>query len=282
MSKGQGITFIGAGTRLEGEMMLESAALVSGELHGRVSSKGQIKIEQGGLIEGELTCHELNVSGTFRGKLSCQKLTIIAGGVVEGEVASNQMEIFEGGQFIGSRKRGPEPVELPAGTKASLPTEGRKGHLKLVLGIAAALGLGYLVTQTGFIQGIKDGYQAGSAARSEMKEQAQAPSQEHQSQALMATAADGDASGLAAENINAQAGDYFAEDTDAMEAGNALLLENGFDAGVTKTDTDGADDAQPAALEPGAQSRPLTPDSDTSALNTQGASDLPAAPANRM
>lgn len=55
MSKGQGITFIGAGTRLEGEMMLESAALVSGELHGRVSSKGQIKIEQGGLIEGELT-----------------------------------------------------------------------------------------------------------------------------------------------------------------------------------------------------------------------------------
>lgn len=98
----------------------------------------------------------------------------------------------------------------------------------------------------------------------------------------MATAADGDASGLAAENINAQAGDYFAEDTDAMEAGNALLLENGFDAGVTKTDTDGADDAQPAALEPGAQSRPLTPDSDTSALNTQGASDLPAAPANRM
>ncbi|QYK06011.1 bactofilin family protein [Shewanella zhangzhouensis] len=281
MSKGQGITFIGAGTRLEGEMMLESAALVSGQLHGRVSSKGQIKIEQGGLIEGELSCHELNVSGTFRGKLSCQKLTIIAGGVVEGEVASNQMEIFEGGQFIGSRKRGPEPVELPAGTQVSLPTEGRKGHLKLVLGIAAALGLGYLVTQTGFIQGIKDGYQAGTAASAEMNEQAAAPSLEHQSQALMATAAD-DASDLGSENINGQPGDYFAEDTDAMEAGNALLLENGFDAEGTETDTGGADDAQPAALEPGAQSRPLTPDSDSSALNTQGASDLPAAPANRM
>lgn len=281
MSKGQGITFIGAGTRLEGEMMLESAALVSGQLHGRVSSKGQIKIEQGGLIEGELTCHELNVCGTFRGKLSCQKLTIIDGGVVEGEVASNQMEIFDGGQFIGSRKRGPEPVVLPAGTQASLPSEGRKGHLTLVLGIAAALGLGYLVTQTGFIQGIKDGYQAGSAASAEIKTDQPLPV--HQSQALMASAPDDGVSADPSEHINGQIGDYFAEDTEAMDAGNAMLLENGFGGEGSESGADaGVDDAQTEAVEPGAPSQSLIPDNGASALSTQGASDLPATPVNRM
>lgn len=44
--------------------------------------------------------------------MKCEKLNITSTGSVEGEIACNSMEIFEGGQFIGMRVR--EEVALLA------------------------------------------------------------------------------------------------------------------------------------------------------------------------
>lgn len=107
-SKGNGITFISAQTSIEGDIQLGSTALVAGKLQGKIGSAGQIKIEHGGEIAGEVSCDELRVCGVFSGRVCCNKLTITSSGVVEGEVASHQMEIYEGGQFIGQRIKGPE------------------------------------------------------------------------------------------------------------------------------------------------------------------------------
>lgn len=107
-SKANGVTFISALTSVEGDILLESAALVAGTIKGNVSCAGLVKIELGGLIEGELTCDELRVSGVFRGKVHSNKVVIISSGVLEGEVASQAFEIYEGGQFIGQRVKGAE------------------------------------------------------------------------------------------------------------------------------------------------------------------------------
>ncbi|MFT5790321.1 MAG: cytoskeletal protein CcmA (bactofilin family) [Shewanella sp.] len=108
-----GLTFIAQGTKLTGESEFSAEALVSGEIYGDVQSTSNITIEQDGLIDGILNCQELRVSGTFRGKLNCNKLNITSTGVVDGEVACQSMEIFEGGQFIGMRVRD-EIAFLPA------------------------------------------------------------------------------------------------------------------------------------------------------------------------
>ncbi|WOT06364.1 bactofilin family protein [Shewanella youngdeokensis] len=111
-----GLTFIAQGTKLTGESNFSAEALVSGELYGDVQSTHNMTIEQDGLIDGVLNCQELRVAGTFRGKLTCNKLNITSTGVVDGEVSCQSMEIFEGGQFIGMRVRD-DVAFLPATAK---------------------------------------------------------------------------------------------------------------------------------------------------------------------
>lgn len=120
-SKGNGITFISAQTSIEGDTQLDNSALIAGKLQGKIGSAGQIKIELGGEISGEVSCDELRVCGVFSGRVCCNKLIITSSGVVEGEVASHQMEIYEGGQFIGQRIKGPELDDLPDMLQALAP-----------------------------------------------------------------------------------------------------------------------------------------------------------------
>lgn len=100
-----GLTFVAQGTKLSGESHFAGEALIGGEIFGKISSSGKITIEPDGFVDGELSCNELKVSGYFKGKLKCDKLNITSTGTVEGEVACESMEIFEGGQFIGMRVR---------------------------------------------------------------------------------------------------------------------------------------------------------------------------------
>ena len=117
-NKGKGITYIGAEMTLNGEIDIKGPALIAGNITGTVRSSDQIKIELGGEIDGEVFCQELRVSGTLKGKLFCNKLVIVSTGVVEADVSSHDMEIYDGGQFIGMRTIGPESSILPLPTHA--------------------------------------------------------------------------------------------------------------------------------------------------------------------
>jgi cytoskeletal protein CcmA (bactofilin family) len=103
-SKSASVTYIGSDAVLKGDTLLQSAALVAGTVIGTLSSSDHIKVELGGVAEGEVHCKELKVSGTVKGKLYCDKLVIVSSGIVEGEVFCHQMEIYDGGQFIGTRR----------------------------------------------------------------------------------------------------------------------------------------------------------------------------------
>ncbi|BCV67315.1 bactofilin family protein [Shewanella carassii] len=108
--KTTGLTYIAQGSKITGESHFDGETLVGGAIYGKINAESKLTIEANGLVDGELNCQELKVSGLFRGKLCCEKLIICSTGTVEGEVASKSMEIFEGGQFIGMRVK--EEVNL--------------------------------------------------------------------------------------------------------------------------------------------------------------------------
>lgn len=117
-NKVAGLTYIAQGTKITGESCFSGDALVGGELHGEIHSNGTITIEIEGLVAGDIKCKEIQVSGLLKGKLHCEKLIISGSGMVEGEVSSDHMEIFEGGQFIGVRVK--ETVERIQNTNPPL------------------------------------------------------------------------------------------------------------------------------------------------------------------
>lgn len=97
------ITYIAKGTSITGTVYFDGDTLVGGALQGEIHAERSVSIEPNGVIDGQLRCVELRVSGCFKGKLMCEKLIITERGQVEGEVSCSNMEIFEGGQFIGVR-----------------------------------------------------------------------------------------------------------------------------------------------------------------------------------
>ncbi|MGX9461244.1 polymer-forming cytoskeletal protein [Shewanella sp. A14] len=112
-NKNKGITYIGVDMLLNGHMNIQGPAMIAGQTKGRIDSTDHIKIEPGGEVDGEVFCQEIRVAGLLKGKLQCNKLVITSSGIVEGEVSSHQMEIYDGGQFIGMRTKGPDASILP-------------------------------------------------------------------------------------------------------------------------------------------------------------------------
>ena len=102
-SKRSDVTFTGVDAQLQGEIQLKGGALIAGRIQGRVSSTSHVKVELSGVIEGDVYCKELKVCGLVKGRVFCDKLIIVSSGVVDGELACQQMEIYHGGQFIGTR-----------------------------------------------------------------------------------------------------------------------------------------------------------------------------------
>lgn len=97
------LTYIAQGTKITGETIFSGDALIGGHLVGNVSSNSNVIVELDGVIDGEVSCKEVKIAGKFKGKLFCEKLIITATGIFEGEVNSSSIEIFDGGQFVGTR-----------------------------------------------------------------------------------------------------------------------------------------------------------------------------------
>ena len=97
------LTYIAQGTKITGETIFSGDALIGGHVVGNVSSNSNVIIELDGIIDGEVSCKEIKISGKFKGKLFCEKLVITETGIFEGEVNSTSIEIFDGGQFVGTR-----------------------------------------------------------------------------------------------------------------------------------------------------------------------------------
>ncbi|MCH1928894.1 polymer-forming cytoskeletal protein [Shewanella sp. A25] len=97
------LSYIAEGTKLTGQMEFSGDVLIGGEVGGQILSQANVIIEQTGKVIAEIKCHEFIVNGYFKGRLICDRIIIQHNGIVDGEVASTQMQILSGGQFIGRR-----------------------------------------------------------------------------------------------------------------------------------------------------------------------------------
>ncbi|WP_417349501.1 bactofilin family protein [Ferrimonas sp.] len=107
-----GLTYFAQSSRLEGSLHIEGDCVVDGRIDGELTATGLVVVESQGEIHGRVVSDQLQVEGRIEGKVQCQRLTISATGTVEGEIVTDKIEIFNGGQFIGTRvKDGPKLLE---------------------------------------------------------------------------------------------------------------------------------------------------------------------------
>lgn len=105
---------IGKGTVIKGDVESSGDIRVDGHLIGSLKSNGKIVVGQSGVIEGDLTCKQADISGAVKGILKCEELTSLkATSRVELDMTTKQLYIEVGAIFTGKCQMTQPTVQQP-------------------------------------------------------------------------------------------------------------------------------------------------------------------------
>ena len=103
-SDGQLNGFLDAGSEIHGELRFEDTFRVDGKVFGKVSSKGDLVVGEGGVVDGEVNVGRVYVSGTVKGHIDVERrVEIHSRGRVFAEVTTPSLVVEEGAVLEGVR-----------------------------------------------------------------------------------------------------------------------------------------------------------------------------------
>jgi cytoskeletal protein CcmA (bactofilin family) len=112
-----GLSIIGAGMRVVGDITADGVVKIEGTVVGTVRAGRQVLVGKGGEVEGDVFSREAIIGGEVRGSVRAEeRVEIQASCVVHGDIAAKRLLVQEGGEINGVVRMGdnqpePEPVE---------------------------------------------------------------------------------------------------------------------------------------------------------------------------
>ena len=102
------INLIGAGTVIEGDIRSNGDIRIDGAVYGQVFSKAKVVIGNTGIIEGDLSCQNADISGTVKGKTTINELLFLkSSSKMNGDIITGKLVVEVGASFTGSCNMGP-------------------------------------------------------------------------------------------------------------------------------------------------------------------------------
>ncbi len=111
-----GITFIGPGTLVEGNLHAQGGVRVDGTVRGSLFVEGDLEVAPTGRIEGEeVRARNVVINGEVRARVLAEgKLVLTKTGRLEGDVSAKALDIEAGAVFVGRSVTGDIPaLEAP-------------------------------------------------------------------------------------------------------------------------------------------------------------------------
>lgn len=97
------VNIIGAGTVIEGDIKSEGDVRIDGILNGSLNVKGKLVLGTTGMVEGEISCQNGDISGTISGKIKVTELlSLKATSKIKGDITCNKLSIEPGANFSGA------------------------------------------------------------------------------------------------------------------------------------------------------------------------------------
>ncbi len=97
----ENVAYIGAGVTLKGEISASDLVIVDGAIEGDVSAR-VIQVGQGGVIRGNVSATEADVSGWISDHIEIKQLLVVrASGRVEGKITYGEIELEKGAVIAG-------------------------------------------------------------------------------------------------------------------------------------------------------------------------------------
>lgn len=107
-------TVIGADATLKGELTFEKAVRVDGKVEGKIVTKGQLAISQGGKVQAEVQAGSVIVEGDVIGNLhASDRIELRRSARLRGDLRASKLLVAEGASFVGQCHVGPEAGSAP-------------------------------------------------------------------------------------------------------------------------------------------------------------------------
>lgn len=106
------------GTHIEGTIIAKSDIRIDGTVEGKLQCAGKLIIGAEGKVEGESTCQNAVIEGTFRGTLVVHdSLDVRDNANVVGEIKTSKLNVQAGAMFNGNCDMGQKIKSIPANEK---------------------------------------------------------------------------------------------------------------------------------------------------------------------
>ena len=108
------VTIVGAGARLEGNVVSAGNLRIDGQVKGQINAEGDVALSPQSQVEADIRAQYVSVAGRFKGSIVVKgKAHVGRGGRVDGNITSKTLVVEEGGVFHGqSIMDGSSPAEV--------------------------------------------------------------------------------------------------------------------------------------------------------------------------
>ena len=101
------VNIIGPGTVITGDINTNGDVRVDGTLNGKLIVKGKLVLGSTGVIDGEISCQNADISGGIKGKINVSELLSLKNSArINGDIVTNKLAIEPGANFTGSCSMG--------------------------------------------------------------------------------------------------------------------------------------------------------------------------------
>jgi len=96
------VTIVGAGARLDGNVVSAGSLRIDGQVKGQINAEGDVALSPQSQVEADIRAQNVSVAGSFKGNIIVKGRAHVArGGRVDGNITSKTLVIEEGGIFHG-------------------------------------------------------------------------------------------------------------------------------------------------------------------------------------
>jgi cytoskeletal protein CcmA (bactofilin family) len=96
------VTIVGAGARLEGNVVSAGNLRIDGQVKGQINAEGDVALSPQSQVEADIRAQNVSVAGRFTGNIQVKgKAHLARGGRIDGNITSKTLVVEEGGVFHG-------------------------------------------------------------------------------------------------------------------------------------------------------------------------------------
>ena len=96
------VTIVGAGARLEGNVVSAGHLRIDGQVKGQINAEGDVALSPQSQVEADIRAQNVSIAGRFKGSIQVNgKAHLARGGRIDGNITSKTLVVEEGGVFHG-------------------------------------------------------------------------------------------------------------------------------------------------------------------------------------